>query len=224
MNKIAKLSAASLLLASVSVPALADNFNLGLSGSYGKFEASGTQVKDGITKNQSGDAEFPFASIFVEYNKTMSKEWDVAFGLDYIPLSTEIEDRSDTDTNNMTSNNVTGTRNAKLDLKNHLTAYIQPSYNLGDGLAVFGKVGYSHADLEIKTTNLSNSGTLNKKDDLEGYLVGIGMQKNIDKTLFVRLEANYTDYDAVTYTNSSGTVINADPELWTAKISIGKSF
>ena len=224
MKKIAKLSAASLLLASVSIPALADNYNIGLSGAYGKFEASGSQVKDGITKNQSGDAEFPFASIFVEYNKTMSKEWDVAFGLDYIPLSTEIEDRSDTQTNNMTSNDVTGTRNAKLDLKNHLIAYIQPSYNLGNGLAVFGKVGYSHADLEIKTTNLSNSGTLNKKDDLEGYLVGIGMQKNIDKTLFVRLEANYTDYDSVTYTNSSGTVINANPELWTAKISIGKSF
>ena len=75
MNKIAKLSAASLLLASVSIPALADNYNIGLSGSYGKFEASGNQVKDSVTKNQSGDAEFPFASIFVEYNKTMSKEW-----------------------------------------------------------------------------------------------------------------------------------------------------
>ena len=224
MKKIAKLSAASFLLASVSIPALADNYNIGLSGAYGKFEASGSQVKDGITKNQSGDAEFPFASVFVEYNKTMSKEWDVAFGLDYIPVGTEIEDRSDTDTNKMSNNDVTGTRNAKLDLKNHLTAYIQPSYNLGNGLAVFGKIGYSHADLEIKTTNLSNSGTLNKKDDLEGYLVGIGMQKNIDKTLFVRLEANYTDYDTVSYTNSSGTVINANPELWTAKISIGKSF
>jgi outer membrane immunogenic protein len=224
MNKIGKLSAASLLLASVSIPALADNYNIGLSGSYGNFEASGSQTKDGIKKNQSGDAEFPFASIFVEYNKTMSKEWDVAFGLDYIPFSTEIDDRSDTNTNNMTSNNVTGSRNAKLDLKNHLTAYIQPSYNLGNGLAVFGKVGYSHADLDIKTTNLSNSGTLNQKDDLEGYLVGIGMQKNIDKTLFVRLEANYTDYDTVAYTNSSGTAFSADPELWTAKISIGKSF
>ncbi len=224
MNKIAKLSAASLLLASVSIPALADNYNIGLSGAYGNFEASGSQTKDGIKKNASGDAEFPFASIFVEYNKTMSKEWDVAFGLDYIPLSTEIEDRSDTDTNNMTDNNVTGTRNAQLDLKNHLTAYIQPSYNLGNGLAVFGKIGYSHADLEIKTRNLSNSGTLNKKDDLEGYLVGLGIQKNIDKTMFVRFEANYTDYDTVSYTNSSGTVLSADPELWTAKISIGKSF
>jgi opacity protein-like surface antigen len=224
MNKIAKLSAASLLFASVSIPALADNYNIGLSGSYGQFEASGSETKDGIKKNRSGDAEFPFASIFAEYNKTISKEWDVAFGLDYIPFSTEIDSRSDTQTNNMTDNDVTGTRSATLDVKNHLTAYIQPSYNLGDGLAVFGKVGYSHADLEISTRNLSNSGTLNKKDDLEGYLVGVGMQKNIDKTLFVRLEANYTDYDAVTYTNSSGTVINANPELWTAKISIGKSF
>ena len=224
MNKIAKLSAASLLLASVSIPALADNYNIGLSGAYGNFEASGSQTKDGIKKNASGDAEFPFASIFLEYNKTMSKEWDVAFGLDYIPLSTEIEDRSDTDTDLTTTVTTTGSRNAKLDLRNHLTAYIQPSYNLGGGLAVFGKVGFSHADLKISTTNLTSGGTLNKDDTLEGYLVGLGVQKNIDKTLFVRFEANYTDYDTVTYTNSRGTVLTADPELWTAKISIGKSF
>jgi len=224
MNKITKLSAATLLLASVSIPALADNYNIGLSGSYGSFEASGNQTKDGVTKNASGDATFPFASIFVEYNKTMSKEWDVAFGLDYIPLSTEIDARSDTDTDIATGQNVTGTRNATLNLKNHYTAYVQPSYNLGNGLALFGKVGYSHADLEIKSTPLSNQGTLNKKDDLEGYLVGVGIQKNIDKTMFVRFEANYTDYDTVTYTNSSGTIFTADPELWTAKISIGKSF
>jgi len=216
-----------LLLASVSIPALADNYNIGLSGSYGKFEASGSETKDSIKKNRSGDAEFPFASIFVEYNKTMSKEWDVAFGLDYIPFSAEIDSRSDTQTNEAGAGlggNVTGSRSATLDLKNHLTAYIQPSYNLGNGLAIFGKVGFSHADLKISTTNLSNSGTLNKDDKLEGYLAGIGIQKNIDKTMFVRFEANYTDYDNVTYTNSSGTVISADPELWTAKISIGKSF
>ena len=224
MNKIAKLSAASLLLASVSVTALADNYNIGLSGSYGSFEASGSETKDGIKKNRDGDAEFPFASIFVEYNKTMSKEWDVAFGLDYIPFSAEIDSRSDTDTDLTGLTTTTGSRSATLDLKNHLTAYIQPSYNLGDGLAVFGKVGYSHADLEISSSNLTSGGTLNKKDDLEGYLVGLGVQKNIDKTMFVRFEANYTDYDTVSYTNSAGTIFNADPELWTAKISIGKSF
>ena len=232
MNKIAKLSVASLLLTSVSIPALADNYNIGLSGSYGKFEASGDQTKDGVKKNQSGDAEFPFASIFVEYNKTMSKEWDVAFGLDYIPFSAEIDDRSAADvggdltgtTDGVANAAVAGTKKATLDLKNHATIYIQPTYNLGNGLALFGKVGYSHADLEITSRNTATGSSLNKKDDLEGYLVGLGVQKNIDKTMFVRFEANYTDYDTVTYVNSSGTIFTADPELWTAKISIGKSF
>ena len=224
MNKIAKLSAVSLLLVSVSIPALADNYNIGLSGAYGNFEASGSQTKDSVTKNQSGDAEFGFASVFVEYNKTMSKEWDVAFGLDYIPFSTEIDSRSESNTDLTETTTVTGTRSATIDLRNHLTAYIQPSYNLGNGLAVFGKVGFSHADLKITSANLTGKGTLNKDDTLEGYLAGIGIQKNIDKTMFVRFEANYTDYDTVTYTNSSGTQFQADPELWTAKISIGKSF
>ena len=224
MNKIAKLSAASLLLASVSIPALADNFNIGLSGAYGSFEASGSETKDSVKKNKSGDAEFPFASIFAEYNKTMSKEWDVAFGLDYIPFSAEIDDRSQTNSDLSAGTTVTGTRKATLDLKNHITAYIQPSYNLGNGFAVFGKAGFSQADLKISSTGLSTDGTLSKDDKLQGYLAGIGIQKNIDKTMFVRFEGNYTDYDAVSYTNSEGTKFTADPELWTAKISIGKSF
>ena len=224
MNKIAKLSAASLLLTSVSIPALADNFNIGLSGAYGSFEASGSETKDSVKKNKSGDAEFPFASIFAEYNKTMSKEWDVAFGLDYIPFSAEIDDRSQTNSDLNAGTTTTGTRKATLDLKNHITAYIQPSYNLGNGFAVFGKAGFSHADLKISSTGLSTDGTLSGDDKLQGYLAGIGIQKNIDKTMFVRFEGNYTDYDTVTYTNSEGTKFTADPELWTAKISIGKSF
>ena len=213
-----------MLLTSVSIPALADNFNIGLSGAYGSFEASGSETKDNVKKNKSGDAEFPFASIFAEYNKTMSKEWDVAFGLDYIPFSAEIDDRSQTNSDLNDGTTTTGTRKATLDLKNHITAYIQPSYNLGDGFAVFGKAGFSHADLKISSTGLTTDGTLNKDDKLQGYLAGIGIQKNIDKTMFVRFEGNYTDYDTVTYTNSEGTKFTADPELWTAKISIGKSF
>ena len=224
MNKIAKLSTASLLLTSFSIPALADNFNIGLSGAYGSFEASGSETKDSVKKDKSGDAEFPFASIFAEYNKTMSKEWDVAFGLDYIPFSAEIDARSQTNSDLNEGTTTTGTRKATLDLKNHITAYIQPSYNLGDGFAVFGKAGFSHADLKISSTGLSTDGTLGGDDKLQGYLAGIGIQKNVDKTMFVRFEANYTDYDTVTYTNSEGTKFTADPELWTAKISIGKSF
>ena len=227
MNKIAKLSAASLLLASVSIPALADNYNIGLSGSYGSFEATGNETNDNRVKTAKGDATFPFASIFIEYNKTMSKEWDMAFGLDYIPFSAEIDSKSGADVGGdieATTSVTNGTKSATLDLKNHATFYIQPTYNLGNGLAAFGKIGYSHADLKITSGNTATGSTLDKDDTLEGYLVGLGVQKNIDKTMFVRFEANYTDYDSVTYTNATGTRFTADPELWAAKISIGKSF
>ena len=233
MNKMSKIVAVSLLLTSASIPALADNFNIGLSGSYGNFEAKGNQQKDGVTKNESNDADFGFGSIFAEYNKTMSKEWDVAFGLDYIPFKAEIDSKSRADLGgDLTGKDAAdtanaaraGTKTATLELKNHATLYVQPTYNLGNGFAVFGKAGYSHADLKISSSNTATGSTMNKGDTLEGYLVGLGGQYNIDKTTFVRLEANYTDYDSVTYTNSSGTRFTANPELWAARISVGKSF
>ena len=232
MNKMSKIAAVSLLLTSASIPALADNFNIGLSGSYGNFEAKGNQVKDGVTKNESSDADFGFGSIFAEYNKTMSKEWDVAFGLDYIPFKAEIDSKSRADVGgDLTGTTLgvadaarAGTKTATLELKNHSTLYVQPTYNLGNGFAVFGKAGYSHADLKISSSNTATGSTMNKGDTLEGYLVGLGGQYNIDKTTFVRLEANYTDYDTVTFTNTSGTKFTANPELWNARISVGKSF
>ena len=53
---------------------------------------------------------------------------------------------------------------------------------------------------------------------------GWSVQNAINKDTFARLEVNYTDYKKVSYTNSTGTQFTANPELWTAKISIVKSF
>jgi opacity protein-like surface antigen len=226
MNKMLKLTAAALLATSVSLSAFADNYNIGISGGYGKFKADGTQTKDGITKSENGSANFPFASIFVEYSQKTSGQWNVVYGLDYIPLKTEIDKRSESETDKRTgcTTGCTGDKEATLDLKNHATLYIQPTYDLGGGTAVFGKLGYSHADLKISSTNAATGSTLNSKDNLQGALIGLGVQNAINKDTFARLEVNYTDYKKVSYTNSTGTQFTANPELWTAKISIVKSF
>ena len=68
MNNFIKKSLAVVLFTTPASVAFADNFNLGLSAAYGKFEASGTQTNDAVSKSGSGDAKFPFASIFAEYN------------------------------------------------------------------------------------------------------------------------------------------------------------
>ncbi len=225
MNKTKTLLATTILATSFSTAALSQNINIGISAAYGQMEAEGRETNVTAKTQRSGDAKFPFASIFAEYNVAINNSWSMILGLDYIPISTEIEDTSRSDTNlGAAGASTTSTKKAKLELENHATLYLQPTYSLGGGLSVFGKVGYSHADLQVTSNNAATGSTLNKKDDLEGYLVGVGVQKNIDKSTFVRFEANYTDYDTVTYTNSTGTKFTAEPELYSAKISIGKSF
>ena len=224
MNNLKTLLATTILATSFSTAAFSQ-ISVGISAAYGQMEAEGQETNVTAKAKKSGDANFPFASIFAEYNVVIDKSWTMILGLDYIPISTEIEDTSKADTNlGAAGASTTGTRKAKLELENHATLYLQPTYSLGGGLSVFGKVGYSHADLQVTSSNTSTSSTLNKKDDLEGYLVGFGVQKNIDKNTFVRFEANYTDYDTVTYTDTNNTKFTAEPELYSAKISIGYSF
>jgi opacity protein-like surface antigen len=238
MKKITKLSSVALLLTSISNVAFADNWNIGASASYGNIDgtAKDTQTTSAgptVAQNRgsnSGDADFPFASIFVEYAKTLDKSLDLIIGLDYVPFKAEIDSKSFADSNisvsksALTSTPATGTRTAKLELENYATLYLQPTYKIGGGTAVYGKVGYIHGDVKISGSNTATGSTINAKDTLEGYTVGLGVQHNINKNVFVRLEGNFTAHDDVTATDSLGTKFTADSELIAGKISIGYSF
>ena len=224
MNNLKTLLATTILATSFSTAALSQ-ISVGISAAYGNFDGEARETNVTAKAAKSGDADFPFASIFAEYSTTLDKSWKLAIGLDYIPLETEIESmtRSSTSQNAGTTTG-SGNTTAKMELKNHATLYIQPSYMIDQTLSVFGKVGYSHADLDINATNAATGSSLKKKDTLQGYLVGVGIQNNISKNAFVRLEANYTAYDDVTYTNTTGTKFTGDGTLMAAKVSIGTSF
>ncbi len=237
MIKIKKIIPTALLLTSISSAALADNWNVGASASYGNIDgtASDTQTTSaGPTVAQdrgakSGDADFPFASIFVEYVKTIDTNLDLVLGLDYVPFKAEIDSKSFADSSFEApvaagTTTTTGTRTAKLELENYATLYLQPTYKIGGGTAVFGKVGYIHGDVKISGSNTATGSTINATDTLNGYVVGLGVQHNINKNVFVRLEGSYTDHDSVTATDSKGTKFTADSELIAGKLSIGYSF
>jgi opacity protein-like surface antigen len=232
MKKITKLASVALFLTSISSAAYADNWNIGASASYGNIDgtASDTQVGPAGTVAQtrgakSGDADFPFASIFLEYAKTMDKDLDIILGLDYVPFKAEIDSKSFADTSlEAGPGSTAGTRRAKLELENYATLYLQPTYKIGGGTAVFGKVGYIHGDVKISGSNTATGSTINATDTLNGYVVGLGVQHNINKNVFVRLEGNFTAHDDVTATDSKGTKFTADSELIAGKISIGYSF
>ena len=81
----------------------------------------------------------------------------------------------------------------------------------------------SKADLN-HTHNTATSSTINATDTLNGYVAGLGVQHNINKNVFVRLEGSFTAHDDVTATDSKNTKFTADSEIIAGKLSIGYSF
>jgi hypothetical protein len=147
--------------------------------------------------------------------------FNVALGLDFIPLTAEIDKLGGGD----------GT-DATVEVGNQITLYVQPSKELSNGLKVFGKLGYSRMSVDITdiTRQATTAGTAstdaNTSKDLDGITVGLGVEKSVSAGPFdfIRLEASYTDYDSISHTNSNSKKLTADADLTAINLSIGKKF
>ena len=207
----------------------ADTTNIGVKLSYGSLEATGTETTDAAGSNSggsvvdsgSGDGSFPFASLFVEREIELDG-FNVALGLDYVPFEAEVDKLGGGD----------GT-DATVELKDHFTIYVQPSKKLDNGVTVFGKLGYSQADVKISevarqaTTGGDTASTdTGATRNLEGPTVGLGIETDVAAIGgAVRLEYSYTDYDDISYTNSNSKVLTAkDIELQAINLSFVKKF
>ena len=204
----------------LSSMAIADTTNVGVKLSYGSLEASGTETTDQSTtvSSGSGDASFPYASIFVEREIELTNA-NIAFGLDYIPFEAEVD--------KLGGGNGT---DATVNLKDHFTVYIQPSKKLDNGLSVFGKIGYSQADVKITdvTRQATTAGTASTDTgatkSLEGPMIGIGVEKEVAIGA-VRLELTHTEYDDINYTNSNSKKLTAkDIKMQSINLSLVKKF
>jgi len=210
-----------------SAVANADSTNIGLKVSYGSMDATGSHTTNSTTAGSlgsggaavsaSGDASFPFGSVFIE-RQISAGSMDVALGLDINPTTQEVDKLGGGDG-----------FDATVDMGNLYTAYIQPMLASNGNVTFFAKLGYSQADLDIKdiTRQATTAGTAstdgNTSKSLEGPMYGIGVNVSLESS-FVRLEATRIDFDEISHTNSNGKVLKADAELDAISISFGKSF
>ena len=204
----------------------ADNSNIGLKLSYGNMDASGSHTTNsasggsgGSAVNASGNASFPFASVFIE-RQINTNGLDLILGLDINPLTREVDKLGGGDG-----------FDATVEMGNLYTAYIQPMINNGNGnVTFFAKIGYAQADVDI--TNISRQATTAgtastdgpQSKSLEGPMYGIGLQVDTASSAFFRLEATRTDFDEISHTNSNGKIVKADAEMDAVSLSIGRSF
>ena len=194
----------------------------GLSLSAGAFEADGASETFAAGHNSGGGDEiktnatednaeglFGIGSIFVE--KSFGK---FALGLDYVPHSLETE----TAENQTANGNV---NKVQIDFDNMMTVY--GTIALSD--SIYAKAGYMEVD--VVTNEVLGSGGAYGNTSLDGFVVGLGYNRDLDTGAFVRVEANYMEFDGATLTNTAGSAKSVTADGITgygAKLSIGKAF
>ena len=213
---IASLFVGSFALAETSVGIKASIANMDASGSHTTNSSTGASGGDAV--NAAGNADFELASFFIERGGLDINGINFSIGLDVIPFSAEVDKLGGGD----------GT-DATVKVADVFTVYIQPTFNAANDTSVFLKAGYTQGDVEISditrqaTTagTASTDGTTSKT--LEGFMVGLGVQKNVDMG-FLRLEATVTDFDEISHTNSNSKVVKADADMSMISLSVGKTF
>ena len=225
MKKLITLISGFMLLA---VTAQAE-MRAGLSLSAGVFEVDGASEKfsgshssgagSTVTKNTSAEGDeaeglFGIGSIFVE--KSFGK---FALGLDYVPLSLESETTENTQTTSTSS--ATGVNKVQIDFENLMTVY--GTIALNDN--VYAKAGYMEVD--VVTNEVLATGGAYGDTSLDGFVVGLGYNADLDNSAFVRVEATYMEFDGATLTNTADSAKSVTADGITgygAKLSIGKAF
>lgn len=224
--KMKKKIAAILMATMFSSAALSDGL-VGLRLGSGSLDGSATEdVGGSTTVSHSKSVSSEFGSIFAEGTLPVEQlPFKLNIGIDYIPLTANLQHKDGNDANS-------GTLSAEV--KNHLTIYLSPRHDFGDGMTVFGKIGYSQADISQKGATVDNgrgASVITGDGDMSGWTVGLGIEKQIDAggyLDFLRAEVQYTDYNSLSYTSTkTGHETKnhtADLDTTTLTIGVGKKF
>ena len=171
-----------------------------MSGTMAVFHATGTETE--VAEKSSDDATgvATYGSLFIE--KTLGDR--LAIGVDYVPMTADVSDKTYTRndietsvTDTATTSSTSRSQKASAELSDHMTVYADVMIND----EVFVKFGGVQVELETK----DSLGTGSKYGDetVNGYLIGVGTKKDVDFFgKFIKLEVIYTDYDDISITSS----------------------
>jgi opacity protein-like surface antigen len=226
MNKVLKISAIALLASSTSLMAQMTGPSVAVSLAKVMASTDGTATA-GNNNNTTGtvDRNFVIASIDLDYAQKINNQWNMSYGINYIPGKGKIGDVKRTDTNlGAAGASTSGDATAKGELSKHITLYVEPTYMINATSGVYAKLGYVHADLDIKTTTvIADGGTVNQSVNVEGFQYGIGYKTAISKNMYAKIEGTLSDYKEITVTENANSY-KANPEVRQATISIGYTF
>jgi opacity protein-like surface antigen len=232
MNKILKLSAIALLASSTSLMAQSKNFagaSLGISVSAVGAEISGSSTSSsGGTAGQNSTSGSigkvaEIAAIDASYGFAMGANSVFVVGATYTPGKAKAGTGNYTDNNTEPQAGVTSnTGTLSVEVKDPYTIYVAPTYVVGNNSALYAKLGYSKADIDVNATG--GAALTAKPSDLEGWTYAIGSKTLLTNNVYVGVEASITDYDAIRATRATGVSVTADAKVAQGTITLGYKF
>jgi len=226
MNKLRTMlcAACTLMLANINSYALADSGNL--AGPYIALQAS--SVGMGAMATQQGGADDVNENTTVNAGRTgivagaevgyavpLGEHLLLDVGVSYIDGAAVLKTQS---------TDLAAVDDVKVVISDFVTYYIAPTVMLTDTSALYVKIAYSEADVNV-------SGDISNPGDLDGDTYAIGMRTVLPSGLFVRAEAGMTDYQNVISTGKgtaggipTTTSYHADPKIAFGAISLGFRF
>ena len=204
-------------------------------GAISHVEADVTEKTHGLTTNSNenngtvdNDNVF-IGSVFAEYEMDL-----VAIGVEYIPGSADVSDKTRTRTEADTS--VTGTakkvsanvtRSAQAEIEDYVSVYAEVSM----GGPLFIRAGMAQIDVNTLENLGGNSGSYGNAQ-LDGYNLGIGVKGDLEMVdgMTYKLYYEMTDFDTLKLTSSGNSVstetntITADLDVSAVKFALGYRF
>jgi len=186
-------------------------------------ETEGTAGSE--TENSVRDATasniVAFGSVYAEY--AFGENENFVFGIEHIPgtadINSETLSRTDASHSGYTAQD-TGTVKANAEITDHNTYYIEA----GQGASgIYGKLGYSEVDINVKQTNASGYGTY-PDQTLNAWTYGLGYRTGFGENGVIKVEGFYSDYESYSATSTTSNTVKADLDVVGAKFMVGYKF
>ena len=198
MKKIKALiiGSAFLSLSAFTTSAIAlEGFSVGASMNYAGFYAHGKETNHARVIEETGAFQDTHPAVFLEANINDT----ITVGLEYVAtgISTPTNENAQFDHQDGGSDSQK-TNKASVEFDDYMSLYV----NINTGfLGTYLKAGISRVDI-VSTEDLGTGGAYGNTDT-KGVLLGLGVSRDLDQGLFVRLEAVAHQYDDVDLTNEN---------------------
>ena len=188
---------------------------VGISANQAVYGASGTETN----RDESNDVRDVERESGVFVDSHMSGFLELNMG-EFVSLGYEHTPDSISTPENRRITNVNTTTRVSVDFNDLNIAYLK--LNIPGGIYV--KAGVVSVDLDTKE-NLG-TGSSYGNTSMDGIMVGVGGQTDLDNGMFIRAEANFMEFDPVSLT--SDTTVNKitldELNGVSGRVSIGTSF